>query len=86
MTVQIVSCMEISRLGSTILSRLHVSFCTGPEFLPLDVDSINENDSVANPDPTPRIASVHKSRFAEVVLVGCWMEAVYYGLLLFTIT
>ena len=29
--------------------------------LPLDVDSINENDSVANPDPTPRIASVHKS-------------------------
>ena len=54
--------------------------------LPLDVDSINENDSVANPDPTPRIASVHKSRFAEVVLVGCWIEAVYYGLLLFTIT
>ena len=53
--------------------------------LPLDVDSINENDSVANPDPTPRIASVHKSRIAEVVLVGCWMEAVYYGLLLFTI-
>ena len=50
--------------------------------LPLDVDSINENDSVANPDPTPRIASVHKSRFAEVVLVGCWMEAVYYCLLL----
>ena len=52
------------------------------EFLPLDVDSINENDSVANPDPTPRIASVHKSRFAEVVLVECWMEAVYYCLLL----
>ena len=51
-------------------------------FLPLDVDSINENDSVANPDPTPRITSVHKSRFAEVVLVGCWMEAVYYCLLL----
>ena len=51
-------------------------------FLPLDVDSINENDSVANPDPTPRIASVHKSRFAEVVLVECWMEAVYYCLLL----
>ena len=50
--------------------------------LSLDVDSINENDSVANPDPTPRIASVHKSRFAEVVLVGCWMEAVYYCLLL----
>ena len=50
--------------------------------LPLDVDSINENDSVANPDPTPRIASVHKSRFAEVVLVGCWMEAVYYCSLL----
>ena len=50
--------------------------------LPLDVDSINENDSAANPDPTPRIASVHKSRFAEVVLVGCWMEAVYYCLLL----
>ena len=57
-----------------------------PYILPLHVDSINENDSVANPDPTPRIASVHKSRFAEVVLVGCWMEAVYYGLLLFTIT
>ena len=53
--------------------------------LPLEVDSINENDSAANPDPTPRIASVHKSRFAEVVLVGCWIEAVYYGLLLFTI-
>ena len=52
------------------------------KFLPLHVDSINENDSVANPDPTPRIASVHKSRFAEVVLVGCWMEAVYYCLLL----
>ena len=50
--------------------------------LPLDVDSINENDSVANPDPTPRIASAHKSRFAEVVLVECWMEAVYYCLLL----
>ena len=56
------------------------------DVLPLDVDSINESDSVANPDPTPRIASVHKSRFAEVVLVGCWIEAVYYGLLLFTIT
>ena len=56
------------------------------KILPLDVDSINENDSVANPDPTPRIASVHKSRFAEVVLVGCWIEAVYYGLLLFTMT
>ena len=55
-------------------------------FLPLDVDSINENDSVANPDPTPRIASAHKSRFAEAVLVGCWIEAVYYGFLLFTIT
>ena len=51
-------------------------------FLPLNVDSINENDSVANPDPTPRIASVHKSRFAEVVIVGCWMEAVYCCLLL----
>ena len=61
--------------------RMHGLF-----LLPLDVDSINENNSVANPDPTPRIASVHKSRFAEVVLVGCWMEAVYYGLLLFTIT
>ena len=33
----------------------------GTHVLPLDVDSINENDSVANPDPTPRIASVHKS-------------------------
>ena len=56
--------------------------CLEYKFLPLDVDSINENDSVANPDPTPRIASVHKSRIAEVVLVGCWIEAVYYGLLL----
>ena len=56
--------------------------CERLPILPLDVDSINENDSVANPDPTPRIASVHKSRFAEVVLVGCWMEAVYYCLLL----
>ena len=28
--------------------------------------------------PTPRIASVRKSRFAMVVLVECWMEAVYY--------
>ena len=67
-----------------ILSSTHNHEVT--PFLPLDVDSINENDSVANPDPTPRIASVHKSRFAEVVLVGCWIEAVYYGLLLFTIT
>ena len=49
-------------------------YCQGHNFLPLDVDSINENDSVANPDPTPRIASV--------VLVECWMEAVYYCLLL----
>ena len=59
--------------------------CVGIEdyiLLPLDVDSINENDSVANPDPTPRIASAHKSRFVEVVLVECWMEAVYYCLLL----
>ena len=56
--------------------------CQACYILPLDVDSINENDSVANPDPTPRIASVHKSRFAEVVLVECWMEAVYYCLLL----
>ena len=28
--------------------------------------------------PTPSIASIHKSRFAVVVLVECWMEAVYY--------
>ena len=27
-------------------------------FLPLNVDFINENGSVANPDPTPRIASI----------------------------
>ena len=63
---------------------LPLSYTEWPDymFLPLDVDSINENDSVANPDPTPRIAFVHKSRFAEVVLVECWMEAVYYCLLL----
>ena len=71
---------------STILHRFAYIISSRYRFLPLDVDSINENDSVANPDPTPRIASVHKSRIAEVVLVGCWMEAVYYGLLLFTIT
>ena len=47
-------------------------------FLPLDVDFVNENASVANPVPTPRIASIHKSRFAVVVLMECWMEAVYY--------
>ena len=70
------------------MGNIHHNICTVviTVILPLDVDSINENDSVANPDPTPRIASVHKSRFAEVVLVGCWIEAVYYGLLLFTIT
>ena len=28
--------------------------------------------------PTPRIVSVHKSRFAVVVLVECWIETVYY--------
>ena len=65
---------------------LFILLITYTSILPLDVDSINENDSVANPDPTPRTASVHKFRIAEVVLVGCWMEAVYYGLLLFTIT
>ena len=42
----------------------------------LDVDFINENDSVANPDPTPRIASIYKSRLAKVVLAECWMDAV----------
>ena len=26
---------------------------------------------------TPRIASVHKSRVAVVMLVECWIEAVY---------
>ena len=67
---------------TTALPALFLSMRDIPVLLPLDVDSINENDSVANPDPTPRIASVHKSRFAEVVLVGCWMEAVYYCLLL----
>ena len=52
-------------------------------FLPLDVDSINENDSVANPDPTPRIASVHKSRGRR----GCACGMLDGGcLLLFTIT
>ena len=65
------------------IAFIHVKcFLKEIDFLPLDVDSINENDSVANPDPTPRITSVHKSRFAEVVLVGCWMEAFYYCLLL----
>ena len=38
----------------------------------------NENASVANPDHTPRIASVHKAPFAVVVLVECWIETVYY--------
>ena len=70
----------------TVVSLCRLVLQDGEDILPLDVDSINENDSVANPDPTPRIASVHKSRFAEVVLVGCWIEAVYYGLLLFTMT
>ena len=45
-------------------------------FLPLDLDFINENASIAKPDP--RIASIHKSRFATVLLMECWMEAVYY--------
>ena len=45
-------------------------------FLSLDVDFINENASVANL-PTPRIVSVHKSRFAVVMFMECWMEAVY---------
>ena len=49
--------------------------------LPLDGDFINANTSVANPDPTPRIASVHKSHFAVVVLVECLIETVYYYLL-----
>ena len=47
-------------------------------FLPLDGDFINENASIANPDLTPRMASVHKSRIAVVVLVECWIEIVYY--------
>ena len=77
--------MEI--LCSLIIKQIALQTCMFQlsevtPILPLDVDSVNENDSVANPDPTPRIASVHKSRFAEVVLVGCWMEAVYYCLLL----
>ena len=49
-----------------------------PNFLPLDSDFISENASVATPDPIPRIASVHKFRFAIVVLVECWIETVYY--------
>ena len=46
--------------------------------LPLNGDFINENASVANLDPTPRIESVHKSQIAVVVLVECWIETVYY--------
>ena len=48
-------------------------------FLPLDVDFINENASVlvANPDPTPRIATIHNLRPFNV-LVKCWTKAVYY--------
>ena len=76
-------CCFLQMLSNLTLHVLSQSVYT---VLPLDLDSINENDSVANPDPTPRIASVHKSRFAKVVLVGCWIEAVYYGLLLFTMT
>ena len=50
-------------------------------FLSLDVDSINENDSVANPDPTPRIASVHKSHSPRLCLWNAgWrlFTTVYY--------
>ena len=41
-------------------------------------DFVDENASVADPDPTPRIAPVHKSRIGMVVLVECWIETVYY--------
>ena len=74
--------MNISDIFSIVHNVIKVTREQETIILPLDVDSINENDSVANPDPTPRIASVHKSRFAEVVLVGCWIEAVYYCSLL----
>ena len=37
----------------------------------------NASTSVVNHDPTPKIASIHKFRFAVVVLVECWIEAGY---------
>ena len=46
-------------IGSHIYELQNAQKIGVSRFLPLDVDSINENDSVANPDPTPRIASVH---------------------------
>ena len=41
-------------------------------------DFINENASVANPDPHSQNSLDHMSRFAVVVLMECWMEALYY--------
>ena len=46
------------------------------DIYPLDVDFINENVSLAKNVPTPRIASIHKSRFSLVVM-QFWMEAIY---------
>ena len=65
---------EVEHRYVVLLSKMDLD----QKFLPLDVDFINENASVANPVPTPRIASIHKSPFAKVVLMECWMEAVYY--------
>ena len=47
--------------------------------LPLNVDFINENTSVGNPDPTPRIASIHN-------LNSPWLCLWNVGWRLFTIT
>ena len=47
------------------------------DILPLEVDFINENASVANPLPTPRVASIYKSQFTVVMLMECWIEAVH---------
>ena len=60
--------LSFSLIESTSSGRLFSIIFIDRINVELDVDTINENDSVANPDPTPRIASVHKSRFAEVVL------------------
>ena len=48
-------------------------------FLPLEVDFINENGSVANPDPTPRIASIDSLSTLKMYLLNV-------GHRLFTIT
>ena len=50
-------------------------------FLPLDVDFINENGSVANPDPTPRIYPL----LTISARLKCTCEILDIGCLLFTI-